>query len=1226
MQNFYQEISNSKLPQEIKEFFVNLHINSVTVSQTSKVWEIGFSCEKLPPLELIKASAKHLCNLLPEVEKCLLIPQINYQVNLADFFSENWTNLIDYFKENFPSVIGWFTNPHWEFSEDNKLKIIFGSQLAIKYLEKQKAHLFFEKFLYKVINREISVSFHYDEKFKIEVPIEENLESIFESINISEQKNTISSIKKETRCSCVIKGRIIKGNIKTIKEVIEEEPNVIVAGKPFNREIRELKTGRAILSFGLFDLTDSITCKLIGDGEEIKNIDNQIANAMYIKVKGTAQIDKFSQELVLMTNDINQEAYLERQDNAEEKRVELHLHTKMSSMDGVSSVKEIIEKAADWGHQAVAITDHGVIQAFPEAYEMGKKFNIKVIFGLEAYIFDEKILGPKGRPLTYHCIILAKNHEGLRTLYSLVTESHLKYFNRVPRIPKSLLGENRQDLIIGSACEAGELIRQYLKNKEDYDSLISVAEFYDFIEIQPTGNNEFLIRNGTLKSKEDLVELNKTLYKVGQELNKPVVATGDVHFLNPEDEVFRRILMAGKGFSDADDQAPLYFKTTEEMLEEFNYLGEEVAREVVISNPQKIANQIEKLQPIPDEFYPPQIEGAEEEIINLTMSTAHSWYGPDLPDIVEKRIKKELDSIINNGFAVLYLIAQKLVKRSNEDGYLVGSRGSVGSSFVATLTGITEVNPLVPHYRCPECFYTEFITDGSYGSGADLPDKDCPRCNKKLIKDGHDIPFEVFLGFKGDKVPDIDLNFSGEYQPRAFKFVEELFGKENVFRAGTISTIANRTAYGFVKNYMDERGNFCRLVEVERLVEGCSGVKRTTGQHPGGLMIVPKGVDIHRFTPLQKPADDLKSEIITTHFDYHSIGNSLVKLDILGHDDPTVIKMLEDLTGVDAKTIPLDDQETMKLFSSTEPLKVSAKELGSTVATYGIPEFGTKFVRQMLEDTKPKTFSELVRISGFSHGTDVWLNNAQDLIKNGVAKLSEAISTRDDIMTFLIQKGMESSKAFKIMENVRKGKGLTPEEEQLMRENNIPEWFIGSCKKIKYMFPKAHAVAYVMMAFRIAYFKRVYPLAFYASFFTVRADDFDADLVVKGEATIRNHINSIQEKGNLASAKEGKLLIILEVALEMYLRGFSFQRVNLAKSQSKKFIIEGDTIIPPFVSLQGVGTNAAENIAEERNKGAFTSIEDLRIRARLSKTVIETLREHGCLEGLAETDQLALFN
>ncbi|MGI6226685.1 MAG: PolC-type DNA polymerase III, partial [Peptococcales bacterium] len=764
------------------------------------------------------------------------------------------------------------------------------------------------------------------------------------------------------------------------------------------------------------------------------------------------------------------------------------------------------------------------------------------------------------------------------------------------------------------------------ENRHKHDVLKQIAEFYDFLEIQPTGNNEFLIRNGTFNSREDLILLNKYIYNLGRELDKPVIATGDVHFALPEDEVFRKILMAGKGFTDADQQGPLYLKTTEEMLEEFSYLGEKEAYKVVIENPKYLVSQIEDLNPIPDEFYPPEIPGAEEEIIDLTYSTAHQLYGPELPELVEARIKKELDSIINNGFAVLYLIAHKLVKKSNDDGYLVGSRGSVGSSFVATMTGITEVNPLVPHYRCSNCFYTKFITDGSYGSGADLPDQLCPQCGEHLIKDGHDIPFEVFLGFKGDKVPDIDLNFSGEYQPKAHKYTEEIFGKDNVFRAGTISTIASRTAYGFVKNYLAERQQVKRTAEVNRLVAGCSGVKKTTGQHPGGLMVIPKGVDVHDFTPLQRPADDQNTDTITTHFDYHSISSRLVKLDILGHDDPTVIKMLEDLTGVDARKISLDDPVTMTLFSSTKALKVKPEELGSTVGTYGIPEFGTKFVRQMLEDTNPKTFSELVRISGFSHGTDVWLNNAQDLIKNGTAKLSEAISTRDDIMTFLIQKGLEPSIAFKIMESVRKGKGVSLEHEEVMLAHNVPRWYIESCKKIKYMFPKAHAVAYVMMAFRIAYFKVNYPLAFYATFFSVRADEFDAQVISKGINEVKKLILEIQEKGNLISAKETRLLTILELALEMYLRGFSFSKVDLEKSAAHKFIISGNSLIPPFVGLQGVGVTAAENIVKAREEYFFTSIEDLRIRAKLSKTVIETLENHGCLTGLPETDQLALFS
>lgn len=1215
-------INETKIPQEIKNFLSQLEICKVEVSQVKNTWEIYFFCERIPSYSLLEESSFYLKEFLPEVNKVILKPKVQIGISLSSFFKNNWDSILSFLSQKFPSVCGWMANSYWKLS-NNVFEIYLSSPLGVNYLTKQGCISYLENFLNNILHQQIKVVFKYDTNIKlIEIKMfEENkvIANPVQRIKQLEKKET----NPEKKLGEIIYGKKIKGEAKLIKEIVEEEPNVVITGHPFSIDIKELKTGRGILSFNITDLSDSITCKMIRDLKEIKEIAPQINDSKKLKIRGTVQIDKFTQELTLMIYDINLETFIGRQDDAAEKRVELHLHTKMSSMDGVSSVKELVKMAAGWGHEAIAITDHGVVQAFPEAYEAGNKYNLKIIYGMEAYIFDDSIKY-SGKIPNYHCILLVKNKEGLKNLYYLVSQSHLYYFNRVPRIPKSLLNEKRAGLIIGTACEAGELIRNYLEQKDNRE-LLKIASFYDFIEIQPIGNNEFLVRNGIVNSEQDLIQLNKDLYNLGLELGKPVVATGDVHFANPEDEVFRKILMAGKGFSDADQQGPLYFKTTTEMLTEFSYLGEEGAREVVVVNPKKLVNEVENIKPIPDEFYPPEIPGAEDEIIDLTYGTAHKMYGPQLPELVDSRIKKELESIINNGFAVLYLIAHKLVKKSNDDGYLVGSRGSVGSSFVATLTGITEVNPLPPHYRCSNCYYSEFITDGSYGSGADLPDKSCPQCQQLLIKDGHDIPFEVFLGFKGDKVPDIDLNFSGEYQPRAHKYTEELFGKDNVFRAGTISTIATRTAFGFVKNYLDERQQFKRSAEINRLVEGCSGVKKTTGQHPGGLMVVPKGIDIHDFTPLQRPADDQNTETITTHFDYHSISSRLVKLDILGHDDPTVIKMLEDLTGVDARKITLDDPKTMSLFSSTKALGVSPEELGTTVGTFGIPEFGTKFVRQMLEDTKPKTFSELVRISGFSHGTDVWLNNAQDLIKNGIAKLSEAISARDDIMTYLIQKGIEPGIAFKIMESVRKGKGVSVEHEDLMKANKIPEWYIESCKKIKYMFPKAHAVAYVMMAFRIAYFKVNYPLAFYATFFTVRADEFDAQLICSGINEVKKMINFIQEKGNSASQKEAKLLTILELALEMYLRGFTFERVSLEKSDAKKFIISNNTLIPPFAGLQGVGITAAENIVKAREKYFFTSVEDLRIRAKLSKTVIETLQSHGCLAGIPETDQLALF-
>ncbi|QGG48214.1 PolC-type DNA polymerase III [Heliorestis convoluta] len=1030
--------------------------------------------------------------------------------------------------------------------------------------------------------------------------------------------------KKSNQNQEIYGKKIDTSMVTPIKDIEDEERSVVIAGRIFGLETREMKSGRRLITFHITDLSDAITVKVFEGEKEDLLESGELKEHRWVKVRGSVQFDKYQQELALLARDINKaEEPVSRFDNAPIKRVELHAHTKMSSMDAVLSAKDLIARAAAWGHKAIAITDHGVVQAFPEAADAGKKHNIKVIYGVEAYLVDKApATGEKVK--SYHIILLVRNKTGLKNLYQLITKSHLQYFHRRPRIPRDLLEEYRDGLLLGSACEAGELY-QALLQKASPEKIEEIVNFYDYLEIQPIGNNRFLLRKGHVQSENELQSINEHIVGLGQKAGKLVVATCDVHFLEPIDEYYRRILMAGKGFDDADDQAPLYFRTTEEMLEEFSYLGKDRAHEVVVANPGQIADQIEMLQPIPDDFFPPIIEGAEEQIRQMTEDCAATLYGNPLPDIVQKRVDKELNSIISNGFAVLYLISQKLVKKSNDDGYLVGSRGSVGSSLVATFTGITEVNPLPPHYRCSACKFSEFFTDGTIGCGADLPDRNCPTCGKELEKDGHDIPFETFLGFEGDKVPDIDLNFSGEYQPRAHKFTEELFGRDYVFRAGTISTLAERTAFGFVKNYLDEKKMHCRNAEIARLVGGCTGVKRTTGQHPGGLMVVPKNADIHDFTPLQRPADDVKSETITTHFDYHSISSRLVKLDILGHDDPTVIKMLEDLTGVDARKIPLDEPKTMSLFSTTEALGVTAEQIRSNVGTYGIPEFGTKFVRQMLEDTRPKSFSELVRISGFSHGTDVWLNNAQDLIKSGTCQVNEAISTRDDIMVYLIYQGLPPKKAFSIMESVRKGKGLKPEDEELMRHHQVPSWYIESCKKIKYMFPKAHAVAYVTMAFRIAYFKVYYPEAFYASFFTVRADEFDGDIICNGVHPVRMKIEEIEKKGHDATQKEKNLMTILELALEMYERGIAMQKVTLLRSHSTRFLIEREGLLPPFAALAGLGEAAAQNIMTAREEVPFTSIEDIRIRARVSKTVIEVLQNHGALEGLSETNQICLF-
>lgn len=1037
----------------------------------------------------------------------------------------------------------------------------------------------------------------------------------------------------------IIFGKCIKGQIVKMDQVDTNSGLITIQGKILKTEQRQLKSGRILFTFDITDLTSSLTCKVFAKDEELEVISDKLVKGQHVCLSGEAQYDMYSKELVVLVRDIclvevETEA---RMDLAPKKRVELHLHTQMSQLDAISGTKDLIKRAAKWGHTAVAITDHGVVQAYPEAQdtanELKKKQNkeIKILYGVEAYFIANENYNSKGEIDyrhcdTYHAVILVKNQTGLKNLYKIVSESHLNYFYKKPRIPKSLFEKYREGLLIGSACEAGELFQAVIKGapKEETER---IASYYDYLEIQPIGNNQFMIRQGDFKDEEDLRNLNRKIIELGERLNKPVVATCDVHYMDPDDAIYREILQAGQGYKDAGFQAPVYLRTTEEMLGEFAYLGEEKAYEVVVENTNMIADMIDVIQPIPSGTFPPHIDGAEEDIERLSYDKVSELYGDPLPELVRARVERELGSIIKNGFSVMYIIAQKLVKKSLEDGYLVGSRGSVGSSFVAYLIGITEVNSLPSHYRCGKCKYSEFFDkDASIGCGFDLPDKNCPVCGEPLIKDGYDIPFETFLGFDGDKEPDIDLNFSGEYQSRAHKYTEEIFGEGYTFRAGTIATIADKTAYGFVKNYLDEKQVVSTRAEIERLATGCTGIKRTTGQHPGGVMIVPKYKDIYDFTPIQRPADDTGSDIITTHFDYHSISGRILKLDILGHDDPTVIRMLEDLTGVDAKTIPIGEKKTMGIFSGTEPLGVSPDEINSEVGTFGVPEFGTKFVRQMLVDTMPTTFAELIRISGLSHGTDVWLNNAQDLVREGVTTLSKVICTRDDIMIYLIQHGLPDLTAFKIMESVRKGKGLSAEQEELMKENNIPQWYIDSCKKIKYMFPKAHAAAYVMMAFRIAWFKVYYPKAFYATYFSVRADTFDANIVSKGLETIRRTIDEIEHKGKAATNKEKDMQTILEVAQEMYVRGIKCLPVDLYKSEATRFLITEDGILPPFTALQGLGAAAANNIVEARSEtGSFISIEELKAKAGISKSVVEILENHGCLEGLSQSSQLSLF-
>ncbi|MGV2620090.1 UNVERIFIED_CONTAM: PolC-type DNA polymerase III [Halobacillus marinus] len=1218
-------------------------------------------------------------------------------------------------------------------------------------------------------------------------------------------------------------GYKIQDDIVMMSDILEEERKLAVQGYVFDVEVKELRSGRHLLLLKVTDYSDSFSIKMFSRGDDHAEMFKHVEKGMWVKARGSIQTDNFTNELTMMANDINEVKPNLRRDEAPEgeKRIELHAHTTMSAMDAPVAPSRLVKQAADWGHEAVAITDHAVVQAYPDAYAAGQKNGIKILYGVEANLVDDgvpiayeaqdreleddvyvvfdvettglsavydqiiELAGVKVKggeiidrfesfanphhPLSqttidltgitddmvrdapeigdvlkdfhewmaddilvahnasfdmgflnagfkridygkaknpvidtlelarflvpelknhrlntlckkfdieltqhhraiydaeatgyllwkllkrafergitnhknlndymgegkayqrsrpFHCTLLAQNSTGLKNIYRLVSEAHVNYFYRVPRIPRSLLSKYREGILIGSGCDKGEVFETIMQKSEEEAE--KVAEFYDYIEIQPPGNYNHLIEKDLVQTEAQVLDILKRLVAMGERLGKTVVATGNTHYLEPHEKQYRQILVSSQNGNPLNRQTlpEVHFKTTNEMIEELSFLGKDKAKELVVDNTHKVSGLIEDVKPVKDDLYTPNIEGAEQEIREMSYNKARSIYGEQIPDLIVKRLEKELDSIIGNGFAVIYLISQKLVTKSLEDGYLVGSRGSVGSSFVATMTDITEVNPLPPHYVCPSCQYNEFFTDGSVGSGFDLPEKECPECGTSLKKDGQDIPFETFLGFKGDKVPDIDLNFSGEYQPHAHNYTKELFGEDSVYRAGTIGTIAEKTAYGYVKGYAGDHQLQYKNAEIDRLVQGCTGVKRTSGQHPGGIIVVPDDMEIYDFSPIQYPADDTKSEWRTTHFDFHSIHDNLLKLDILGHDDPTVIRMLQDLSGINQKEIPVDDPEVMKIFSGPEALGVTAEQIMCKTGTLGVPEFGTRFVRQMLEDTKPKTFAELVIISGLSHGTDVWLGNAEQLINDGICTLPEVIGCRDDIMVYLMHKGLDPSLAFKIMEFVRKGRGLQDEWIEEMKKHGVPDWYIDSCKKIKYMFPKAHAAAYVLMAVRIAYFKVHYPIYFYAAYFTVRASDFELETMMKGADAIRSRIQEIQGKGLDATPKEKSLLTVLELSLEMAERGYGFKNVDLYQSSATDFLVEGDYLIPPFNAVDGLGTNAAINIVNARKEGEFLSKQDLRERSRISKTVLEYLDNFGCLEGMPEENQLSLF-
>ena len=1324
----------------------------------------------------------------------------------------------------------------------------FGKKFKVSYVENLDQELVkkyeentrrVEKMAIELASQEITAfeEEHSKEAIKEKKEERQNKEVSSKNVNTEINKNQEKQeIPSEEENTPLILGRslTIKEQLIKVEDVGVDSGKLSLDGEIINMDSRELKSGKFLVMFDLYDGTSTITCKSFIVPEKIKEVMGRLKSAKGVKIEGTAQFDPFSKELGVIANTIIEtpgRRKEKRMDNSSEKRVELHMHTQMSQMDAITSAKDLIKRAMSWGMKSIAITDHGVVQAFPDAHKLLGRDNpdMKVIYGVEAYLVPDKtpivsysknqeidttycvldlettgfsfrtekitevgimkikngevidtfetfvnpekpipyrvvevtnitddmvkdapkidevfpkildfigdsvlvahnadfdigflkynasqlgyklentyldtlrlakelfpnykkyklgiiaenlgikvevahralddvdttvkvfnvmtkMLKEKGAKTVndidkvaadeeytkdaykklpaYHAIILAKNYVGLKNLYKLVSLSHLNYFYKKPRILKSLYKKYSEGLILGSACEQGELYRAIVAGKDE-EEIENIARDYDYLEIQPLGNNEFMIRNGTVSDKEALKDINRKIVELGEKLNKLVVATCDVHFMDPQDEIYRRILQAGQGYDDADQQAPLYLRTTNEMLEEFEYLGMDKAYEVVVTNTNKISDMCERISPISPEKCPPHIPGCEETIKEIAYEKAHELYGENLPEIVQTRLDKELNSIISNGYSVMYIIAQKLVWKSNEDGYIVGSRGSVGSSLVAFMTGITEVNSLPAHYRCPKCKYSEF-EDYDVGNGFDLPDKMCPKCGEKLAKDGMDIPFETFLGFNGDKEPDIDLNFSGEYQAKAHKYTEVIFGKGTTFKAGTVGTVAEKTAFGYVKKYFEERQIPVNNAEIARLSTGCTGIKRTTGQHPGGIIVVPKGREIYEFTPVQHPADDPNSDIITTHFDYHSIDGNLLKLDILGHDDPTVIRMLQDLTGIAPQDIPLDDKETMSIFNSTTALGVTPEQIHSQVGTFGIPEYGTKFARGMLLDTHPTTFDELIRISGLSHGTDVWLGNAQTLIEEGVVTLQQAICCRDDIMIYLIKKGLPPDKAFKIMESVRKGKVANGKEDkwpsyiELMKEHDVPDWYIKSCEKIKYMFPKAHAAAYVTNAFRIAWFKVHIPLAYYAAYFTIRAKAFDASYMIYGKEKVKNKMKEIETKNQKKEATKVELDMYddLEIVLEMYERGFEFLPIDLYKSHATKFQIEDNKIRPPLNSIAGLGNVVANSIEVAKADGEFMCIDELQQRGKVGKTVIELLKSFGCLDGMSQSSQMSLF-
>ena len=1435
----FQKISLS-LP--LLEAFQGTEVRKLTIHKKERTVSIEITANKMIPLQKQEELKGALLESLPGIQAVSLAVFYELTDKTPEALAAGyWGSIKTLVSQKSKICAGVIADAEWRVTE-HKLQILVKHNMAY-YLAQKHLDDAIANMIHTETGETLLVQFKNQKATEADrAALENNRKKKFEELSrqiittqaeaVQEKANAEVAAVSSSVSKGILLGKEINGaNQKIIDTKILGE-NVIIEGSIYNIEPREIRGEKYIVSFDITDLSDSTTVKFfvkksVFDAE----LSDKIKKGKYLRVQGEVQFDKYTKEIDIMAKNIMAAAApAPRMDDAEEKRVELHLHTQMSSMDGVTPVKKYIERAIAWGHKAIAITDHGVVQAFPDAMNAIGKSDLKVIYGVEAYLIDDlgsvvtmprgqslddtfvvfdiettglsketesiteigavKVVGGKiidrfstfvnpERPIpaeitkltgitnemvadapviteilpkflefcqdavlvahnanfdtgfirlnaerkcgievkntvldtlelsrsllpelkkhkldivceqlgvsleghhravndaeataevflkfidmlvekeiykvddinvfssqtvnykklkAYHAIILAKDYVGLRNLYELISLSHIDYYFRRPRIPKSKLIQHREGLILGSACEAGELYRALL-DKKPKQVIEELVNFYDYLEIQPLGNNAFMIadeKHDMINSEEDLKEINQKIVKLGEQFKKPVVATCDVHFMDPQDEVYRRIIMAGNGFSDADNQAPLYLRTTEEMLEEFSYLGSEKAEEVVITNTNKIADMIEKISPIHPDKFPPVIENSEQDLKNICFTKAHEMYGDPLPKIVEDRLDRELNSIISNGYAVMYIIAQKLVWKSNEDGYLVGSRGSVGSSLAATMSGITEVNPLPPHYLCPnpDCKYSDFdspeVKEYAGMAGCDMPDKVCPKCGTKMNKEGFDIPFETFLGFKGDKEPDIDLNFSGEYQANAHRYTEVIFGKGQTFKAGTIGTLAEKTAFGYVKNYYEERGQHKRYCEINRIVQGCTGVRRTTGQHPGGIIVLPMGEEIEKFTPVQHPANDVNSDIITTHFDYHSIDGNLLKLDILGHDDPTMIRMLEDLTGISARTVPLDQRDVMSLFAGTQALGISPEDIGGCkLGCLGIPEFGTDFAMQMLIDTKPKYFSDLVRIAGLSHGTDVWLGNAQVLIQNGTATISTAICTRDDIMIYLIGKGVESGLAFTIMESVRKGKGLRDEWIQTMKEHDVPEWYIWSCKLIKYMFPKAHAAAYVMMAYRIAWYKVFHPLAYYAAFFSIRATSFSYELMCMGKERLEYYMAEIRKKGDEASKKEQDTLKDMRIVQEMYARGFDFVPIDLYKAKAHRFQIMGDKLMPALDTIDGLGDKAADAVVDAAARGKFLSKDDFRDRTKVSKTVIDLMDDLNLFGDIPQSNQMSLFD